>query len=135
MPTLTDNVRAFCELLERGAPLEAMERFYADDVCVFENRELARAGREQCLAHEREALARLPEPPRFKLHRHAINDAAQVAFIEYTLRFVSSSGRPMRIEQVSVQTWEGARISRERFYYEGVVDEGDEPDTNDAAKR
>ncbi|HET9933676.1 MAG TPA: hypothetical protein VFQ35_23385 [Polyangiaceae bacterium] len=127
MPSLTNNVLAFCELLERGEPLRAMERFYADDVCVFDNRELARAGREQCLAHEREALTRLPAPPSFKVHRYAVNDATQVVFIEYTLRFLSEAGRPMRIEQVSVQTWEGARISTERFYYEGVVDEGDEP--------
>lgn len=133
--SLSDHVRAFCELLERGAPLQAMERFYANDVCVFENRELARAGREQCLAHEREALASLPEPPRFKLHRYAVNEAAQVAFLEYTLRFVSSAGRPTRIEQVSVQNWEGSRISRERFYYEGLVDEGDEPEVNDDSRR
>jgi hypothetical protein len=33
----------------------------------------------------------------------------------------------MRLEEVAVQTWENAHIVQERFYYEGVVDEGDEP--------
>lgn len=124
-----ENVRAFCELLELGRPLDAMERFYAEDVCVFENRELARAGRAQCLDYERNALARSLTPPRFKVHRYAVNEATQVAFLEYTLRFVTSSGRPMRIEEVSVQRWEGDRIANERFYYEGIVDEGDETTT------
>lgn len=127
MATLMENVRAFCELLERGQPLQAIERFYAEEVCVFENRELSRAGRLQCLDHQRQALARLREAPRFKLHRYAVNEATQVAFLEYTLRFVTSSGRPMRIEEVSVQSWNGDHISNERFYYEGIVDEGDEP--------
>jgi ketosteroid isomerase-like protein len=126
MPTLKDNVVRFCELLARGEPLRAMEEFYADDVCVFENRTLARAGREQCLLHEREALTRVREPPRFKLHRCAVDEGTGVAFIEYTVRFVSSSGRPVRIEEVAVQSWDGNRISNERFYHEGVIDEGDD---------
>jgi ketosteroid isomerase-like protein len=130
MPSLKENVDRFCELLQRGEPLRAMEQFYATDVCVFENRTLARAGREQCLAYEREALARVRETPSFKLHRHAVNENAGVAFLEYTVRFVTSEGRPMRLEEVSVQTWDGDRIANERFYYEGVVDEGDEPEAH-----
>ncbi|MGC4089001.1 MAG: nuclear transport factor 2 family protein [Polyangiaceae bacterium] len=126
MPSLTENVRRFCELLERGEPLAAMERYYADDICVFENRELARAGREQCLAYERDSLSQAREPPKFKVHRWAVNDSAQVAFLEYTVRFTPASGRPMRLEEVAVQTWHGERIGQERFYYVGLVDEGDE---------
>jgi hypothetical protein len=133
MSSLTENVARFCALLECGETVSAIEQYYGTDVCVFENRELARAGRAQCIAHEREALLRLREAPRFKLQRSAINEATQVAFLEYTVRFVSASGRPMRLEQVSVQSWEGDRISNERFYYEGVVDEGDEGDDPSAA--
>jgi ketosteroid isomerase-like protein len=125
MSSLKENVARFCELLARGEPLRAIEEFYAEDVCVFENRTLARAGREQCLLHEREALTRVREPPRFKLHRWAVDERTGVAFIEYTVRFVSNSGRPMRIEEVAVQSWDGDRISNERFYYEGLIDEGD----------
>lgn len=104
-----------------------MERFYAPDVCVFENRELARAGLERCLEFEREALSRSQEPPRFKLHRFAVNEGDQVAFLEYTVRFLSATGRPLRLEEVSVQAWDGDKITSERFYYEGLVDEGDDP--------
>jgi len=128
MPSLTENVAEFCALLTGGKTLAALERYYANDVCVFENRTLARAGREQCIAHEREALLRVREVPRFKLQSFAVNETSQVAFLEYSVRFVSAEGRPMRLDQVAVQSWEGDRISNERFYYEGVVDEGDEED-------
>lgn len=113
-------------LLERGETLLAIERFYAPDVCIFDNRTLARAGREACLVYEREQLAAQPEPPRFRFQSMAINEADGVVFLEYTLRFTGAEARPMRLEQVSVQHWHRGLIMEERLYYEGVIDEGDE---------
>lgn len=131
MTALEASVRAFAELLSQGRSLDAMQRFYAPDVTVFENRELSRAGKAQCLESERAALARQPEPPRYKLGKLAVNDADGYAFVESVLRFSAADGRPMRLEQIAVQTWEKGLIVEERFYYEGVVDEGDETDAGD----
>ncbi len=128
MTAIEASVRAYAELLSQGRSLEAIERFYAPGVMVFENRELSRAGKAQCLESERAALARQPEPPRFKLSKLAVNEADGHAFLESVVRFSAADGRPMRLEQVSVQTWERGLIVSERFYYEGVVDEGDETD-------
>lgn len=125
-PSLASKVRAFAELLAQGRSLEAMERFYAAEVTLFENRELACAGKEQCLAAERAALAKQPEPPRIKLLKLAVDEEQGHAFLEYVARFSAADGRAMRLEQVAVQTWERGLIVEERFYYEGVVDEGDE---------
>ena len=127
MSPLESLVREFAELLGKGRSLDAMERFYAPEVAVFENRELARAGKAKCLQYEREALAHQPDAPRFKLSKLAVNDSTGHAFLEYVVRFRSAQGRPMRLEEVAVQTWENGHIVQERFYYEGVVDEGDEP--------
>lgn len=127
MIRLEEMVREFAQLLVKGRSLDAMERYYAPEVCVFENRQLARAGKAQCLQYERDALAAQPEPPRFKLLRLAVNDDGGCAFLEYVVRFRAAGGRPMRLEEVAVQEWERGLIVRERFYYEGIVDEGDEP--------
>jgi hypothetical protein len=126
MPSLEEDVRAYARLLAEGRSLEALERYYAPEVAVFENRELARAGKAFCLESERNALLRQPEPPRHKLSKLAVNEADGHAFLESVVRFSAADGRPMRLEQVSVQTWERGLIVAERFYYEGVVDEGDE---------
>jgi ketosteroid isomerase-like protein len=126
MPSLEQDVRAYARLHAEGRSLEAIERYYAPEVAVFENRELARAGKALCLENERNALARQPEPPRFKLSKLAVNEADGYAFLESVVRFSAADGRPMRLEQISVQTWERGLIVAERFYYEGVVDEGDE---------
>ena len=124
--TLSENLRALVALCEQGKTLEAIERFYADDVVVFENHERARAGREACLAFERSALAQLKEPARLRARAYAAEPQLGVAFIEWVIRFLGDDGRPMRLEEVAVQRWSGGRIVEERFYYEGLVDEGDE---------
>jgi ketosteroid isomerase-like protein len=126
MDLLEPKVRDFAELLRKGRQLEAMERYYAPEVSVFENRRLARAGKQKCLQYERDALTNQPDAPRFKLGTLAVNEATGHAFLEYVVRFRSADGRPVRLEEVAVQTWEEGLIVQERFYYEGVVDEGDE---------
>jgi ketosteroid isomerase-like protein len=131
--SLSDDLRDFIGLCEGGRTLDAIERFYADDVVVIENHERARAGRAACLAFEKEALARLPEPAKLLARAHAAHAQAGVAFIEWVIRFVGEDGRPMRLDEVAVQRWAGGRIVEERFYYEGMVDEGDE-DTPDPAE-
>jgi ketosteroid isomerase-like protein len=127
MSQLEAMVNDFARMLCKGRSLDAMERYYAPEVCVFENRQLARAGKARCLQYERDALANHPEPPRFKLLRLAINEGGGCAFLEYVVRFRAADGRAMRLEEIAVQTWENGQIVNERFYYEGVVDEGDEP--------
>ncbi len=122
---LDERLRDFVALCEAGKTLEAIERHYADDVVVFENHERARAGRAECLAYEAGALARLKEPARLKVRTSAVNEQSGVAFIEWVVRYVGDDGRPMRLEEVSVQRWSHGRIGEERVYYEGVVDEGD----------
>lgn len=126
MVTMSERFRDFVDLLAKGNTVGAIEKYYSEDVCVFENRELARAGRSKCVEHEQRALQGVAGPPRFKVHRTALDEPSGTAFIEYTVRFADKDGRPSRLDEVAVQTWEGGKITRERFYYEGVVDEGDE---------
>jgi ketosteroid isomerase-like protein len=126
MNTLRAKFENFARLLASGKPLEAIERYYGDEVLVLENRRLARAGKEACLAHERELLSQQPEPVSFKVLKSALDEKSGHAFLEYVLRFVGPDGRAMRLDQVAVQRWSAGHIVEERFYYEGVVDEGEE---------
>jgi hypothetical protein len=125
MASLQSNVSRFIELLSSGQSERAMQEFYHDEILIFENRLLARAGKRLCLDYERQQLSAQAVAPQFKIVAHAINESTGHAFIEYNVRFGDSNGRPMRLEEVTVQTWEGDKIVQERFYYEGVVDEGD----------
>jgi ketosteroid isomerase-like protein len=128
MGTLAKQVKEFVELVTTGQTVESMERFYSEDVNVFENRELARSGRAICVAEEARLRAAQPSPPRVRALKIAVNEADGVAFIEWIFRFTSPEGRPLRLEEVAVQKWEHGRIIEERFYYQGLVDEGDDED-------
>jgi ketosteroid isomerase-like protein len=119
-------VSEFEALIVQGRTVEAIERFYADDVIVFENRSMARAGRENCARWEREQLQRLVQPPRIQVRVRALNVEARVAFFEVVIRWTESNERMMRLEEVMLQRWEGLRIAQERFYYDGIVDESDD---------
>lgn len=122
--TPDERLRDFITLVESGRSLEAIDRYYADDVIVFENHERARVGKKAAHEFERDALANAA-PPTAKAHAAAVDPRSGRSFVEWTIRFTSSEGRPMRLDEVAVQTWAAGRIVEERFYYEGIIDEGD----------
>ena len=126
--TLRDRVSQLISLVEGGRSVDAIDQFYADDVVVFENHELARAGRSACMVFERESLAKQVEAPHSRALSMACDETTGLAFVEWQIRFKGADGRFMRIEEVAAQRWSGGRIVEERFYYEGVIDEGDEDD-------
>ena len=117
MPTLEEAVSDFIGLSVSGQTVLAIERYYAEDVVVFENNELARAGRDKAAKEEREAIASQPVPPTLKALGHAVNEQAGLAYITWLIRFVSKDEKPMRIEEVAMQRWAGGKIIEERFFY------------------
>jgi len=131
MEDLRRRLDEFIGLVESGRSIEAMQRFYAEDVMMFENRELSRAGREACIAYEMEQVEKSGRP-QLKATKRAADSHTGVSFIEWVVQFRSpASGRPIRLEEVAVQKWSGSEIIEERFYYEGVIDQGDEADEED----
>lgn len=125
MTTIAASLRDFIDLCTAGRTLDAIERWYAEDVVVFENNELSRAGRLKALEDERAALASQPTPPLLKANAFAANEEAGVSFVAWTVRYVGRDERPMRIEEVAMQRWVSGRIVEERFFYEGAIDEGE----------
>ncbi|HEY5960182.1 MAG TPA: hypothetical protein VIV60_26695 [Polyangiaceae bacterium] len=119
-------VAEFEGLLIQGRTVEAIERFYADDVIVFENRSMARAGRANCVRWEREQLKLHDRAPQIQVRARGLDSVARTAFFEVVIRWSESVERMMRLEEVMVQRWEDLHIAQERFYYEGIVDEGDD---------
>lgn len=127
MANLEGLVSDFIGLCASGRTVEAIERFYADDVVVFENNELARAGRAKSAEDEKKALASQPVPPVLKALAFAANETTGVAYITWQIRFIGSDEKPMRLEEVAMQRWSAGKIVEERFFYEGIIDESDAP--------
>lgn len=123
--TLHDRLREFVATCQAGRTLDAIDRFYADDVIVFENHERARVGKQACIEYEREALGAGANAPKLVCRASACDENGGVSFVEWVIRYQGADARPMRLEEVAVQRWSGGKIVEERFYYEGAIDEGD----------
>ncbi len=122
---LAQCAKAYAALLALGKVEQALEQHWAEDVVVYENRELALAGRAAGLVRERAQRATLLDGPHFQLRGWALNEETGVSYVELLVRFTGPDGRPQRLEQVLSQRWSAGKIHEERAYYEGLVDEGD----------
>lgn len=116
MGTLRSLVQALNTLIVSGETLEAMDRFYADDVTMRENENEPRVGKAVCIAHERQLLAGLSAYTA-TLYRQVVNEAEGFVFSEWTFETTNAAGQSSRFTEVSVQQWRNERIVAEKFYY------------------
>lgn len=115
MPT-RQRVSDFIALVESGAHVEAIERFYTDDATMRENAHTPRRGRANLVAHERAALAALKEMRTLPAQSMLIDGDKVV--IQWVFEYVTAAGQTFRMEELAHQTWHGDRIAEERFFYD-----------------
>jgi hypothetical protein len=119
MSQLARHVSELTGLIEKNQTIEAMIRFYADDVIMQENDEPARNGKVVCLDHEQRTLTRVTGLKAVLLSQ-AINEEAGIVFSEWYLESTSLSGQRYALTEVSVQRWRNELIYQEKFYYKTI---------------
>lgn len=119
MSQLARHVSELTDLIEKNQTIEAMNRFYADDVTMQENDEPARSGKVVCLDHEQRTLARVTGLKAVLLSQ-AINEEDGIVFSEWYLESTSLSGQQYGVTEVSVQKWRNELIYQEKFYYKTI---------------
>ncbi|GAB2569466.1 nuclear transport factor 2 family protein [Spirosoma areae] len=120
MKSLHDCVATLTELIRQGQTIEAMERFYADDILMQENKTPPRIGKVACLAHERRMLAGVTDM-QASLVNQAINEEAGVVFSEWQYAFTDLTGQQFLLTEVAVQHWRNELIYKETFYYNKIL--------------
>ena len=120
MKPLSDCVAELTELILQNRTLEAMERFYADDVTMQENEKSPRVGKIVCLEYERHLLAHVIDMKAMLLNQ-AINQQTGVVFSEWYMEATYSSGKQFLLTEISVQQWRNGQIVREKFYYNTIT--------------
>jgi len=94
----------------------AIERYYAEDASMQENSDEPRVGRETLMAGERRMLARWTTV-KTELIGGPLVDGDTVA-IRWRFTFTAAEGKPLVIEEVAWQQWEGDKVKREIFFYD-----------------
>jgi len=101
--------------IERGEFLEALPKFYAEDMTAQENNLPPRVGRAAQIANEEAALKRM----RFDSIKAVsyLVDGDRVA-INYVFEMTTVNGDRLRMDEVAYQLWRGEQIVSERYFYD-----------------
>ena len=111
-----DTVKAFIATVERGDFVEAIERFYAENASMQENAGSPRVGRDSLVAAERAMLARVTSVLTQPVDRWLID--GDLVVINWVFEITDGEGRTRRMDELTIQEWQGDKIVRERFYYD-----------------
>ena len=108
-------VEDFIRSIERGEFLEALPKFYAEDMTAQENNLPPRVGRAAQVANEEAALKRM----RFDTIKAVsyLIDGDRVA-INYLFEMTTVTGDRLRMDEVAYQLWRGEQIVSERYFYD-----------------
>ena len=115
MPT-RERVRDFIAEVEAGRFVEAIEGFYAEDASMQDNDGPVRAGRATLVADEKAAMAAV-SAIRTRPVETLLIDGDHVV-IRWVFDFTFAGGGQATMDELALQTWDGDRIVRERFYYD-----------------
>ena len=111
-----ERVQDFIALVERGEYVKAIEDFYHPDASMQENGEPPRVGRQALVEHERAVLESLTGM-RTRRVETCLVDGDRVA-INWVFEMTGRDGKARTLDELALQSWDGDRIARERFFYD-----------------
>lgn len=118
--TLHEHATRLQELAAGPAILDAVDEYYADDVTIIEPTGETFTGKETQKERVREFMGSVAEMHDGGIRSIAAHETAPgtgTAFAETWSDMTFQDGSRFTLEEVAVQTWEGGKVVRERFYY------------------
>ncbi len=109
-------VKAFIAAVVSGRHAEAIEEFYAETASMQENLGPPREGRDVLVAHEKAFLARMANVVTHPVERWLLDGDRVV--INWVFDITGQDGVTRRMDELSIQLWEGDKVVREQFYYD-----------------
>ncbi|HEX6177374.1 MAG TPA: nuclear transport factor 2 family protein, partial [Thermoanaerobaculia bacterium] len=94
---------------------EGIERFYADDVEMFESAGESTKGKNANIERERAFESGLTRWDA-QLHSSAVDETRGIAYNHWTINFDHAQFGRGVLEQIAVQQWRDGKIVREAFY-------------------
>jgi ketosteroid isomerase-like protein len=104
------------QLLLAGRPMDAFERFYADDIVMQENVDAPFVGKELNRARELAFFGAIASFDRVELLGSAVGDG--VTYSEWIYELTLRDGRRLNMTEVAARRWRDGLVVHERFYYD-----------------
>ena len=102
--------------IRQGKIFEAFHEFYDTDAVMQENANPPTKGLAANIEREKEFMSGVKEWKGFNVTASGVGD--DETFYEAAVDYITKSGQPMHLEQVSVAKWKNGKIVHERFYYD-----------------
>jgi len=103
-------------LLLAGRPMDAFERFYAEDIVMQENSDPPVVGKQRNRAREQAFFGAIASFERIELLGSAAGDG--VTYSEWIYELVLRDGRRLTMNEVAARRWRDGQVIHERFYYD-----------------
>lgn len=116
--TYQERAADLYNMVNSGQLMDAFEKYYHEDVVMTEATGEERVGKDVNRQAELAFLEKVQEFHGAGVHAVTSNEALKCTMVEAWMEvtFKGAPG-PIKMEQVTVQHWEGDQIIRERFYY------------------
>lgn len=119
MKKMKSQFQEYLQLLEKGANLEIIDRFYAEDIKQYENTVLAFINKASVRKHEERALKKV-DNLKIKVRNVVIDERLQVVWGEMTNEFEDKQKGKRKIVEAFFQKWENGKILEQKFYYKSL---------------
>ena len=111
------NANELYQMMGQGQTMDAFEKFYAEDVKVWEPTGECREGKEAQRAAIQQWQAGIKEFHSGGVNSITANEETGVSCVESWTDITTQDGNRWKLEEVAVQKWKDNQIVNERFYY------------------
>jgi len=113
--SIKPQVLDLISLVEKGQMLEAMNRYYAENVAMQENVSPPTVGFAENYARE-EAFYGSLQALNFNLVSVVVE--GDRAVINWVFDYTTADGTSYRMDEIAIQTWRDGKIVHERYVYD-----------------
>lgn len=113
--SIKPQVLDLISLVENGQMLEAMNRYYAENVAMQENVSPPTVGFAENYAREQAFYGSLKE---FRFSLVSVVVEGDRAAINWVVDYTTADGTQYRMDEIAIQTWRGGKIVQERYVYD-----------------
>jgi len=113
--SIKPQVLDLIELVQNGKMLEAISKYYADDVAMQENTAAPTVGFAENFARESAFYGSLKSMS-FRLVSVLIE--GDRAALNWIFDYTTAEGQEYRMDEIAIQTWRNGKIVHERYVYD-----------------
>lgn len=118
---LSELIKQYKILIEKGESLEVIDKFYDDDIMQIENNSDPVGGKQRLLELEKKNIAGVYSFG-LTISSMVVDEVLQKVMGEMIVQFDSKKNGKKVIHEAFVQQWQNNKIIQQRFYYGSIED-------------